>query len=634
MGLNPLNDDTDDDGTLDGQEDPDGDRLTNQAELNTHLTDPLKADTDNDGLSDSAEINTHLTNPTKHDTDGDGMPDGWEVQQSLNPNSGNGINGATGDPDNDGLDNFREWLNGCDPHNPDTDGDGTNDLIEVTQGSDPTDPTDGGNPPPAAEVVDVPLTVSDPSGSHSEKWMLTLRGLDPRDRRTISLASPGFGQQATATVKLRRTNRYECYTTHLGTDPQHLLDNDNQPDYDWEATIGEKPLSEAFSSNQGGANTFFTVGNHWLVDNREIVFTTEKQGDDEDLVTGKKAFLVPVAIEDNIAATGVDIVSNSVAPQAHGYLDALWVMAPISGLPPPTDYSNAMKFNVPLNPSAELSIECQHAEADPATITLGAVKPSVLWRGTGANATSDDTPIFKFGPHGSVVDLPIRVKTMKYRKVKVKVHFVNLLRQNGGTRELDQLMLPTKTELSNHLYELFARQINAWFDVSFDENPDGTLKFLVADPGTDGNYDFAPGANDITSKDQQEVIDLVANEQPVDIRIFLIANQGTFLVGGAEFAFGSTNRTDSTCWVLGNQSGNYNLPNDVIATIGHEIGHVLVGYGHPDAGAGVAELPGTNHSARLMCSGLNRSLEDGKLLVKSEWDEAEAWLKTKPTGDN
>ena len=215
---------------------------------------------------------------------------------------------------------------------------------------------------------------------------------------------------------------------------------------------------------------------------------------------------------------------------------------------------------------------------------------------------------------------------MKHRKVKVQVHLVNLLRSNGGTRELDEIMLPSEIELRNHLYELFARQLNAWFDVSFDKNLDGTLRFLVADPGMDGDYTFNLGANDDTSADQQKVLDQVANADAVDIRVFLVANEGGLLVQNEQPAFGFTNRSAATCWVLGNKSGSYNGSNDVIATIGHEIGHVLVGYWHPDEGMGVAPLPGTKHSSRLMCSGLNRSLLDRRLLVKSEWDEADEWM--------
>jgi hypothetical protein len=58
----------------------------------------------------------------------------------------------------------------------------------------------------------------------------------------------------------------------------------------------------------------------------------------------------------------------------------------------------------------------------------------------------------------------------------------------------------------------------------------------------------------------------------------------------------------------------------------HEIGHVLVGEGHPNEprNPGPAQLPGTDHSKRLMASGDFRNR--GNLLVKAEWDKAELWL--------
>jgi hypothetical protein len=65
---------------------------------------------------------------------------------------------------------------------------------------------------------------------------------------------------------------------------------------------------------------------------------------------------------------------------------------------------------------------------------------------------------------------------------------------------------------------------------------------------------------------------------------------------------------------------------EIIHTIAHEIGHVFVGSGHPDEFAGPAILFNTDPTKRLMCSG-NRSNLNSKLLVNSEWDKAEEWLK-------
>ncbi|WP_239493041.1 BACON domain-containing carbohydrate-binding protein [Luteitalea sp. TBR-22] len=43
------------------------------------------------------------------DTDNDGLPDAWEIQAGLNPAVGTGADGATGDPDGDGLTNLQEY---------------------------------------------------------------------------------------------------------------------------------------------------------------------------------------------------------------------------------------------------------------------------------------------------------------------------------------------------------------------------------------------------------------------------------------------------------------------------------------------------------------------------------------------
>ena len=62
-GLSPLDADSDDDGSNDGDE-------------IARMTDPLQPDTDGDGLLDGAEVET---NPLVADTDGDGLTDGLEV---------------------------------------------------------------------------------------------------------------------------------------------------------------------------------------------------------------------------------------------------------------------------------------------------------------------------------------------------------------------------------------------------------------------------------------------------------------------------------------------------------------------------------------------------------------------------
>ena len=102
-------------------DDFDNDGSTNEAEL-ANNTDPIDDDSDDDGLLDGPETNTGTfanamdtgTDPNRADTDGDGISDGDEVAGTL---------GFV-----------------TDPTKADTDGDGFRDKAEIDAGSDPTNP--------------------------------------------------------------------------------------------------------------------------------------------------------------------------------------------------------------------------------------------------------------------------------------------------------------------------------------------------------------------------------------------------------------------------------------------------------------------------------------------------------------
>lgn len=220
LGTNALHPDTDGDGFSDGCE-----RTFGSDPLDPNDPGPSSLDSDLDGLSDIVEICVYGTDPFFFDSDGDGLADGWEVDNGLDPNDpdtdGDGVLDGDEDPDGDGVSNIDEQAYGSDPNNPDTDGDGVNDGDEINQGSFPDDATDGGQPLPPDEAVQLTITIGDHSGSQSERWAMRVGS-----RRLIA----PFGSVISSTYPVRRGVAMVIQIDHMGSTV-------SPPDYDYTAGV-------------------------------------------------------------------------------------------------------------------------------------------------------------------------------------------------------------------------------------------------------------------------------------------------------------------------------------------------------------------------------------------------------------
>ncbi len=209
-------------------------------------------------LADGISLVYHLgtgSDPCLLDTDGDNLPDGWEVQYGFAPNSASGIDGAMGDPDEDGLNNWMEHLAGASPLNPNTFSAELNDFLWVMNGF--------GVPP--AFGVDVTLSVGDPSPSHSERWLMRLRDAEEGGRRYVVVCD-GHGNVTNWTVHLERGKSY------IGS-VEHVSSVQYPPDYDWCAQVDGRPQTEVLP-----AGAVHSGAARWIVDYDKSICIDNQDG--------------------------------------------------------------------------------------------------------------------------------------------------------------------------------------------------------------------------------------------------------------------------------------------------------------------------------------------------------------------
>jgi hypothetical protein len=250
---------------------------------------------------------------------------------------------------------------------------------------------------------------------------------------------------------------------------------------------------------------------------------------------------------------------------------------------------------------------------------------------------------------------------MKRRILKITITPVAWKDPNEIKPPVRPIHAPTQSEASDYLNKVFEKQLNVRCDVTV--RPEVELEFSVfnpdemnTDPGitspTLGDYSL-----DIFGLDSNPELDQFESirDANADINVYLIGASNLLAwtyspsteSWGPTLAVGYASRPKRAVWINGATPGltvplnsplelkKLNMQN----TIAHEIGHILVGYGHPDraikltSSGGPAPLPESDHTQRLMQSGTSTRYFLHRL-VKGEWDEAENWLRARELGDN
>lgn len=341
-------------------------------------------------------------------------------------------------------------------------------------------------------------------------------------------------------------------------------------------------------------------------------------------------------------AAGVDDFSIGSYAPGNAVQDRIWIMAPQGS------FSKIAKLKAPLAAQSPLTIKATGIKfGGQQTVTLtNKISPLVIQADSGQASGQEVLLDLKMASNTSLAQ-PIGFKIMKNRVVKVRLYKVTKInppvnRANPETGIIQSVAVPDDTadllpdvaDLTNYLNDLYKPQINVTFDVSYEPTPIRVNWDLDPDNSNNpnaGNGVFDAGTPGSSGPEQSAI--RAARPTPLpgaNIDIYLMGTSSP-IKGGA---WGCTLRLENgsglnACWIVADALLTSRTVGKVMIDIGHEIGHIFAGYGHPnDRGTlrGPAELPGTAHKLRLMCNGA----EDGpqsRMFVKGEWDAAEDWLK-------
>jgi hypothetical protein len=359
----------------------------------------------------------------------------------------------------------------------------------------------------------------------------------------------------------------------------------------------------------------------------------------------------PCSVEDDVRFTGVDDFSIGATDEDPASKNKIWIMAPAGEGNKNTVFmhcrgcvTNPLKISSPL-----LSEE----------IDLTTDNQSVEFHGIGTESQDTDL-IMKLGT-AQAINSPIGIKIMKHRTVNVTIHPVAWQDTNDSTKTIVPSQMPTLAEISAYLNKIYEKQINAHIEVTI--KPLIALDYSKMNAADMQPNNFAPSGGPVLGDKRFDVpVEALFAEQlactalkdlTADINVYVMGAEDmkAWYYDGRNlnrwnsfYIFGVAWPSSNEAWVDGTLQTAINGTNlntftpatkkmIVLNTIAHEMGHVIVGLGHPDQGKGPCPLAGTFHLERLMVSGGTHDYSLQSRLVKGEWDEAEKWLKNRPNGD-
>ncbi len=370
---------------------------------------------------------------------------------------------------------------------------------------------------------------------------------------------------------------------------------------------------------------------------------------------GKSAALLPIRAEGSFVnsaqqsvtrAVGVDDFSigrvdgpSADPPVTVDHNDErIWIMAPLGGP------EKSVKFTLPAHQSAPVKLTATEILFGGQAEAICTTHETVLTVKAGPGATSGEEKLMDItmGTAQSV-SKPIGFKIMKRREVKVAVWIVRSDRNPPGMLPtdpeyqniVDTDFNPTEAELNNYLNNVFDPQINAVFDCKvnhIDVRFDTATGTAFGAPAEDVKAPNWTLDTDLALGKEFDPIRLAGYDDTKSINLYIVSANfigiNTWLPHSnylhRSINWGKASRTQRIVVVAG---GWPRTSFGYFDTVAHEIGHILIGPGHPDENTGPAPLPGTRDIERLMCSGGKKRLEGHlSLLVKKEWHEADLWL--------